>query len=106
MFLRRYFLYHKNPTQATARYGAAKRYKIPSFNPLPCVLPFFTEFSAFRVHMEHCADTSATIKLKKTKMKITDNRWIAFISQIYENSLNLGYCGELKNQILHYRKDG
>lgn len=31
---------------------------MPLFRPLPSVFPFWTEFSAFRVHIEHCADTS------------------------------------------------
>jgi len=44
---------------------------MPLLRPLPSVLPFLTEFSAFNVHIEHCAETSEELRPENIRMKLT-----------------------------------
>jgi hypothetical protein len=53
---------------------------------LPSVLPFLTEFSAFNVHIEHCAETSVEARNEKSRMKQKNTFLNDFILQIYAKS--------------------
>jgi len=60
---------------------------------LPSVLPFLTEFSAFNVHIEHCAETSEELRIENIKMKLTNAILKVFIIQRYAKYEN--YNNEL-----------
>jgi hypothetical protein len=49
-------------------------------------LPFLTELSAFNVHIEHCADTSAELRNEKNRIKQINTLLNDFIIQIYAKS--------------------
>lgn len=49
-------------------------------------MPFLTELSAFNVHMEHCADTSAELRNEKNRIKQINTLINDFMIQIYAKS--------------------
>ena len=59
---------------------------MPLFRPFPSVFPFCTEFSALRVHIEHCADASSELNEATIKIKLTRNILKVLILQRYGKS--------------------